>query len=163
MPRFIDRADAVRPVRRDARQNIDLVKWQQPGPGGEHSFVAPAAMAEVAPSQYGRPVPTSNTKLIQRGQLGNIRFELPINADCGYSDPLHLVVCLDQDYRITATESLRVLSFASDPVRVVAGSPKALAVINDFLYANAPKAQAEFVSDAACVGACERRITLELQ
>lgn len=101
--------------------------------------------------------------MIQRAALGNIRFELPIDADCGYTDPVHLVVCLDVDYGMTAIESLRVLSFAADPVRVRAGSARALTVIRDLLATHSPKSEVELLRDVRCTGDCERRITLELQ
>jgi hypothetical protein len=150
-------------VRLDGRARPELVKWQRPDPDASHAFIEPSAFAGESPSLYSRPVPTSNAKLIQRASLGNIHFELPVDAACGYTDPLHLVVCLDVDYRISAIESLRLLAFAADPLVVRGGSERALTVVNDFLSAHAPKAQVELQRDDLCSGDCDRRITLEVQ
>ena len=113
---------------------------------------------------YARPILTSNARLIERQSLGNLHFELPVSAGCGYTDTQHVVVCLDIDYRITASEQLRVLAFAVDPVRVHAGSDRALTVVMKVLE-SVPRVTGDVLTSLAnnCDGDCARRVTLETQ
>lgn len=138
------------------------ILWQSPAPEANHFIVDRTTPLAATAGRITRPVPTSNGRLVQRQSLGNIHFELPVDAGCGYANRTHLVVCLDLDFRMAPNEALRVLAMSVDPVRVRAGSPQALTVIRNLLR-DKPASQAELLVDESCAGDCERRITLETQ
>lgn len=134
--------------------------WQYPD---TRHFLLDHGPTRTGFDPFKRPVATSTAKLVERTSLGNLHFELPVNAGCGYADARHLVVCLDADYRLTPIESLRVLAFAVDPVVLKASSSRAQAAVADLIHSHAPEAQMELVDDQRCTGACEYRVTLESQ
>lgn len=149
--------------RERARRASEIALWQRPEPDTQHVLVDRTHLAFEGFAHYRRPVPVSNSYMIQRSSLGNLHVELPVNAGCGYSDPAHLVVCLDIDYRVPPTDALRVLAFAADPVRITAGSERAREAIRPLIEQAAPATPIELARDGHCTGECDRRITLESQ
>lgn len=118
------------------------------------------------PLKLARPVLTSQAKLTSSARLGNIKVELPVDAECGYSGPQHLVLCLDADYQASGADQLRFLAFMRDPVNITFGSERAAAGVRHLLEGRGLLAENvgfKVLQPTDCTGDCSRRITLEVQ